>query len=393
MAVLVVGACLLHGGATSQAASPLQATGEFENGNGRVVAIDQEARSVTIAPVQIRGARNIWWHVEISGIEPGETIELHIQDFNRVAGEAHPVYSYDGETWHRMDSETTPHRQTFEQSKVRIARNLPYTHTDSLMLAERLAESPRVNVSDLCTSEEGRPVKLLRFTDPKVPDADKQLVWVQARQHAFESHSSHVAEGLAEWLIGDSPEAVKLLGSTIVYVVPVMDVDSVATGAAGKDQKPVDFNRCWGKDAHWVAVRSVIARLDEETQHRPLLAFIDLHSPWYRNTNHWYLPDPEPMKHNARAFAERFEQALDRFDAANSWKNRYTDLRASEPVRSRNYAVDHWLAADGPGVAITKETAHWKDNDGRFITVQGLRDYGAALGMALNDTVPAAQAD
>ncbi len=365
------------------AVAELAACGDFENGNAVVRAVDRDARVVTIAPEPLRGCRNIWWHVRLTDIRPGETIELRVVDFDPVAGEAHPVYSYDRRTWHRMESERSPHRQVFTEPSVWIARNLPYTHTDSLRLAQRLGRLPCVEVRDLCTSEEDRPVKLLRITDPATSDNGKGVVWVQARQHAFESHSSRVAEGLADWASSDAEPAAALRRRAVVYIVPIMDVDSVVAGGAGKDQKPVDFNRCWGEGAHWTAVRSAVALLERETRDRELLAFLDLHSPWYRNPNHWYLPKPEPLQEQSRWFTGRFTAAVAAIDGANSWKDRFVDAPGSEETRSRNFAVARWLAPAGRGVALTMETAHWKDNDGQFITAEGLRDYGRALGMAL----------
>lgn len=368
-------------------AGELAARGDFENGNVVVVAVDQQARSVTIAPQPVRQCRNLWWHVRLTGIRPGETVELRVVDFDPVAGEVHPVYSYDGTTWNRMQSRRSPHRQVFSETSVSIARNIPYTYTDSLRLAERLARLPCVGSHHLCASEEGRSVKLLRITDPGTADDGKKVVWVQARQHAFESHSSRVAEGLAIWVAGDAERAARLRRRAVVCVVPIMDVDGVAAGGAGKDQKPVDFNRCWGEDAHWIAVRSAVELLDRQTREHELVAFLDLHSPWYANTNHWYLPKPAPLQEQARAFAELFAAAVQSSGGANSWKNRFVDPPGSEQTRSRNFAVSRWIAPTGCGVSMTQETAHWKDNDGEFITAQGLLDYGRALGLALFEWV------
>jgi hypothetical protein len=363
---------------------------DFDNGNAVVRAIDQDARVVTVSPRQVRGARNIWWHLRLTGIEPGETVELRIVEFDPVAGEIHPVYSYDGRTWQRMDEPRTPHRQTFTQSSVWIARNVPYPYGDSLKLAERLEGRPRTEVLDLCRSEEDRAFKLLRFTDDESPDEGKKLIWVQARQHAFESHSSHVAKGLALWLTGDSPEAAELCRRAVVYVVPIMDVDSVAVGGAGKDQQPVDFNRCWGDDPHWNAVRAAIERIDREGRQRELVCFLDLHNPWYRDTHHWHLYGNERLQQNARGFGARFVAALEGSDAPNSWRNRFITRYSEGPDKagmSKNFAVRRWLADSERGVSMTMETAHWKDNDGRFITRKGLHAYGAALGGAMLDLV------
>ncbi|MCC7333888.1 MAG: hypothetical protein IT422_02255 [Pirellulaceae bacterium] len=94
----------------------------------------------------------------------------------------------------------------------------------ALNCRQKLEQHPHVSVEDLCLSEENRAVKILRITDPTVVDKDKKLFWIQARLHAFESHSSWVAEGAARWISGDSAEAKRLREKAIVYVAPIMDV-------------------------------------------------------------------------------------------------------------------------------------------------------------------------
>ena len=70
-------------------------------------------------------------------------------------------------------------------------------------------------------------------------------VWIQARQHAWESGSSWVGKGLLDWAVSQDPLAVQLRRSTTIHFVPIMDVDSVAEGAGGKDAVPRVHNRDW----------------------------------------------------------------------------------------------------------------------------------------------------
>ena len=390
---VVVGSLLLFlsPAAATIGVAELALDSDFENGNGIVVEVDQEAGRITFSPERLRGSVNIWWHVRLTGVEPGRELELVVTGFDNVARECNPVFSYDRKTWHRLNDTTSPHRQTFEQSTVWIARNIPYTYTDSLELAQLIARDhgKLVQVSDLCTSEGGKAVKLLRITDPDTSDDGKQLIWLQARQHAFESHSSHVAEALAWWLCGDSDEATALRQQAIVCIVPVVDVDSVIDGGAGKNQQPVDFNRSWSRDSHWAAVRAVIELLDQKTQQHELAVFIDLHSPYYADSNHWYLPKPEALQVHAHAFARLYADTVKDIEGANHWdqRARMIDAAGSEDTRARNYATSHWLDDTARAVAMTMEVAHWTDGrnrgEGGFITLDGLRDYGRALGVAM----------
>ena len=57
-----------------------------------------------------------------------------------------------------------------------------------------------------------------------------------------------------EWLVSDDPRAETLRKAAKIYVVPIMDIDNVAIGAGGKDQKPHDHNRDWSDQPHWHSV-------------------------------------------------------------------------------------------------------------------------------------------
>jgi hypothetical protein len=368
----------------------LSVIADFDNANAVVRSIDAENRVVAVAPRTVREARNIWWHFRIEGLRPGETVEIRIEDFDRVANEIHPVYSYDRLTWHRFDDRTTPYRQRFDESAVWIARNLPFSYADSLDLAGELARGPHADILTLCLSEEGRPVKMIRFGDSGGENQRRPMVWVQARQHAFESHSSRIAAGLARWLAGASPQAEELRKHALIYIVPIMDVDSVATGGAGKDQQPVDFNRAWTEDSPWTAVRAAIAAIDRARANNAFTVFLDLHNPWYHETSHWHLWGSDRIMRNNTAFADRFAAILARSSPPNSWENRQVrHERAPYDARSQRFIAKNRLGDTPDGVSLTMEAPHWKDADGRFITAEGLEAFGVALGLALHETLVA----
>ena len=380
--VIVILSILWLGCADHRQLPGLNISADFDNGNAEIKEIDQTRREITITPRNINDARDIWWHFQITGIIPGEEITVRVEDFYSSAGEINLVYSYDKETWHRTDDSKSPYLQKFTESSVWIARNIPYPYEFSLELARRLQDNPNVMVSDLCRSEENRRVIRLRFTDSAVPDAEKKIIWVQARQHAFESHSSWEADGLAMWLAGDSPEAVELRKRAVVNVIPIMDVDNVYKGGAGKDQKPVDFNRCWRQDEQWNAVKSAIETLDEETLTAELAVFIDLHSPWYPELHHWHVPAGTDST-VIRTFGNLFVKDLRERRAPNSWENEYVYKYIAQTNEAAvHLAMSRWIKNPSEAFAIVMETAHWKDNNGTYISKEGLTHFGESLGRA-----------
>ena len=360
---------------------------DFDNGNGTLYKWEADQNKLFVKIERVRGCQNIWWHFRITGLTPGRRITINC-DHDRIAGEAHPVYSTDGENWQRFSDDSVPFNEKFDAESVYVARNIPYPYGKSVRLAERMKGKKNVQVLTLCKSEAARDVVMLRFTDPNVPDAGKKLFWIQARQHAFESHGSWVAQGAAQWLASDAPAAASLLKRAIVYVIPIMDVDSVFEGAAGKGQKPVDFNRCWSDSEdmkRWNAVDAAIKKLDAETKTHPLVFFLDLHDPYYREPHHWHIV-PGADRDLTKKFTALFVNSLKELNGPNSWENwhRWPDeSRPSTSPTATRYAANHW-AKHPRNICICMETAHWKDNDGKFITSDGLLAFGNALTLTAN---------
>jgi len=373
---------------------------DFENGNG-ILRYNQRAnRALVIEPRQINDSTNIWWHFKIHGITPGEYIQLHIVHSPitepEFAGDCHPVYSYDGVTWHRFCGAKSPFIQRFDAPSVEICRNIPYPYGKTLDLAEAM-HGPYVQASDLATSEEGRAVKMLRLTDPAVPDEGKRVIWMMARQHAFESHSSWYAEYFARWAASDDPPAADLRRRAIIYVAPMMDVDNVAHGSAGKEQmgadgQRADFNRSWGDRPAWAAVRAAKRLLERLKETHDIAAFLDMHNPWYPNTPSWHLPPS--MREEGVRFAETWSAELEATGTGIRWKHRIAQPATGAKTISREPSLDKVSSGEYAArtlferpeghLCITIETAHWLDGYGNLITLQSLQAYALALGRALN---------
>jgi hypothetical protein len=374
-------------------ASDLVFDSDFENGNGFLRYNYRESRSLVIEPMQINDSNNIWWHFRVDGITPGEFLKIHVVHCP-IAGDSNPVYSYDGLTWHRFTSTRSPYVQRFDAPSVQIARNIPYPYTRTLELAAQMV-GPHVQVTDLATSEEGRSVKMFRFTDPVVPDAGKRVIWIMARQHAFESHSSWYAEGLARWQLSDHPLAAELRRRAVVYVTPMMDVDNVYRGGAGKEQlshdgRRVDFNRSWGEHPPWAAVRAAKQLLEKVRQSHDIAAFVDLHNPWYQDPPHWHIR--YEFAEQATAFAEVWSAELEAMGSGARWKHWLRtqprgSSRGAEPtpgmIGATEYAGQRLFDRHEGHVCCTIETPHWQDGYGTPISIGSLYAYGEALGRSL----------
>jgi len=363
----------------------LSATGDFSNGNAKVVAIDHAAGRVTIESIN-KGGRNVWWHVRIDGLVEGQKYTLETRGLDPVGADTAPAITYDQKSFERLTSRKSPYTFTAKGASAYLSRNCPYTVERAVSLGEALLKNPHVKVLSLCKSEKDSDVPLLMVSHNGETPASRKVMWAIARQHAFASHSSWAADGLIRWAASDAPDALEFRKRFILYVVPIMDVDSVAIGAGGKDQKPIDFNRSWGLEPPpWRAVGEVQKRLRNDHKEHGIAAFFDLHNPYFAEGSHWYAPaaDDPAARQKFDRFLKHYNESLK--DAENTFTNTVKPPAASKgrELTSRVWA-GKLLGSDA--VTATIEITHLLDGNGKIVTIAGLQNFGAQLGRSVAAT-------
>lgn len=317
---LFIGACLFL------ARDPLSVRSDFEGGSAKVVEIDQQARRITFMPggAPARGWP-CWWYFRIDGVKPGETITLKLIASTAVADKpgskplaaswsrpSHAACSADGTDWRQTgpgtpDGDAMIYKVEPSGNSVYVAWGPPCTpSTVSTWMREWSKRCPQAKVEQLCVSREGRPVPMLRVMAGDTPPEKRIGVWVQARQHAWESGSSWVAKGFGDWLTGESAGAAWLRDNAEVVLVPVMDIDNAATGNGGKDALPQDHNRDWSDQPHWNEVKAAMARISEWIAKGRMDVFLDLHNPAPGDPSFFYVLDDNLMAEKARQNRDRF---------------------------------------------------------------------------------------
>ena len=187
-----------------------------------------------------------WFHARFDGL--AEPLTLVLTGLNDVyeGRPAHsinqddkPVISRDGRTWERLTSTSFDAERgeltvplPAADGPLYLAMLEPYGPAELAELAE-LVPAERRSVAGL--TAEGRPIPLWILGNP---DATRS-VWVMARQHAWESHTSWCADGLVRWLLADPPHDL------CVVVLPMVDPDGVVRGGTRVNRHGYDVNRHW----------------------------------------------------------------------------------------------------------------------------------------------------
>lgn len=159
-----------------------------------------------------------------------------------VTADTPPVLSFDNKTWTHVETfeydASVPRMRlkiTPKTKRFWIAHTPPYTgdHLDAL----RRWAGKRMQTEIIGKSVDGRPVELWTLgSGPKT-------VWLFFRQHAWETGSSWVGEGLIRHLL--APESAGMLKRITWKIYPMPDPDGVARGGVRFNRNGYDLNRNW----------------------------------------------------------------------------------------------------------------------------------------------------
>ena len=376
-------------GHRSLAGKELQVSTDFPGGSGEVVSLDQKEHSISIQPTAHadRGWA-CWWYVKISGIEPGETLQLTVGNAPWATPDR-AAFSTDNENWAQTEAgkregKLITYHHTVQAEQCWFAWGPPFTPNDAKQLVEEAARSSEfAQAFNLCQTRKGNAVPALHVREVSdLADGDRHGIWIQARQHAWESGSSWVCQGLVEWLVSDDDRARLLRQSSDIYIVPVMDIDNVTIGAGGKNQKPHDHNRDWSDKPHWNAVREATHRILKLNANDRFDLFIDLHNPGAGSKNPFFYISPRDLlTDEGRANLDRFLASV-RLDMTGPLA--FTgQTQTSGPNYDKRWREisKNWVTFNTADhvVAVTLETA-WNTPHS---TTAGYRQVGRELGMSV----------
>lgn len=274
----------------------------FESGSARVLFLDEETQTITITPAgdPERGIPN-WWYLRIDGIKVTLPLVLQVEARNdlipdELTGQGKktsPAFTWplqaaislDGKTWKQTEAgQKSNNRMVYKvqpsSSTIWLAWGPPFTPTDALDFVNGISQAHSfAKAFTLARSLEGRQVPALQIAEGSKPVVQRPAVWISARYHAWECGGSWVATGITEWLLSDNQQAKWLRQYAEIFVVPLLDVDHVATGDGGKHCLPQDHNLDWSDKPHWPEVAAAQKRILALAKEGRMNMFLDLHNP------------------------------------------------------------------------------------------------------------------
>ena len=263
--------------------SQIRVCAGFEGGNVKILQIEG-TKIFFKAAYKKHQKSNVWFYFKICGFPKDSTLTLYqIIDFIPFTNHK-LIYSYDNYNWHianAIQSNASLNVFRLPASKsdtIFVALTYPYTYSKLLEFTGSLAKNYNFDTTTLTYSEHGRKVPLLIISGTSNDTVSRDMIWIIARQHAFEAPANYFIEGFIEYLVSNDSLAIFFRKQNIAYIVPMMDVDNVAEGKSGRGQLPVDFNRDWTDTAHWTAIEEVQNLISSTAELNNFRIFIDVHS-------------------------------------------------------------------------------------------------------------------
>lgn len=366
----------------NQYTNSIQINTDFEGGNGKLKALGPNNHVRLASEFKDRDTENITFYCELSDLDP--TMPLLLETESSYAGD-YCFYSYDQISWSRSNMKSGGIINIpLISNKVYVAHFPPYLYSRITSILDSLKNvaDNHYQVIELTKSEDGHPVEMVKITDPCYDNGDKKLVWVLGRQHAFEHPANYVTEGMLQFFVSNDPLAQRIRKEAIIYIVPMMDVDSAIDGASGKDQDPVDFNRDWispSHTSHWNAVKAAKTWIANTTSQNELSLFIDSHSISPTGSDNFHVYQNITQQ---EILMENFDN---RSDVHNSFTYGTVPFNNLNTATSQDFVLQYY---NTPSLlSITPETNFHFADPTSFWTVNKLIDQGKIFGHVCSDFI------
>ena len=398
MKLLFLSFTILCGFLIADLSAEVTVTTDFEGGSAEVVGIAAGGRQIIVKPKVVFGRGwPCWWYFRVDGLSPQQAYTVTIQSATNIYREddvlasqwAWPdsaAISFDNQQWNRTEpGERTETGMTYTFTatgeRAWLAWGPPFlASTAEAALKNAKSKVPEAEIFVLAETRHEREVKGIRFGAISEGKEKPFGIWVQARQHAWESGGSWVGLGFLNWATSDALEAVSLREKAIIHFIPIMDVDNVTEGAGGKNAIPRDHNRDWDKSPVYPEVQAAQHKMRELNADGTFDLYVDLHNPGASEKDVYFFgPDLQQLSDDQRRNYNRLQHLavthIPKMKKDYQFPSYVRDQEEFDRMSAswvKNHTAPHV-------VAVTLETG-WNRPEG---TQEGYQKIGEQLGRAI----------
>lgn len=194
--------------------------------------------------------------------------------------------------------------------RLHIAHCYPYTLTMledylKVLLKTNSRKGLKLERAIIGKSVGSLPIEVLSVAEAnELPDSQKKIIVVMARQHPGESQSSFVCEGFINNLLGRSKEACYLRRHCIIKIIPMVNPDGVVMGNYRTNLSGYDLNRKWDaadKKSTFPEVACIKNYISELNRAKKVKVILDLHG-HSKKLGSFFYGNPHPQPESVRGF-------------------------------------------------------------------------------------------
>jgi hypothetical protein len=205
-----------------------------------------------------RNRQASWYYFRIDGAK-GRTVTIELTnllgEYNYQSGvhavtrNTRPVWSEDNRSWEHLEKvewDDTKKELRFQVTprtdRLWVAHVPPYTTEHLKTLLADLRRETSVRVESVGKTVQGREIPLVTLNDRA---GGRPVIWIMARQHAWETGTSHMMDAALRWLVSSDPEARHFRTAATWKIFPMADPDGCARGGVRYNANGYDLNRNW----------------------------------------------------------------------------------------------------------------------------------------------------
>jgi hypothetical protein len=381
-------------------AAAITVSASFDGGSiGRVETLAPNHLRCAVAGQADQNHRNRqanWYYFRLDNL-PRQEVRIDFTDLlgeynfrpgaHAVTRNTRPVFSYDDRTWTHFTGEQMSWddqevrltvRFTPTRSTMWIAHMVPY---GKLELARLVAiRHPDMKHEVIGGTVHNRDITLLTITDPSVADSGKKVIWLMARQHAWETGTSWVADGAVRFLLSSDADAARIRRAAVFKVIPLFDMDGAAEGTVRFNVNGYDNNRNWDtadpkRMPEITSVRkALLAWVDSG---HPIDIFLAMHNTESSDYVEGATADPK-IKPMADDLVSRLRASTSFLDPASPRNS------MAAPIDKGRYTVNQYLYTERKLPAFLMEMRVEEHPDlKRPRTTQDFLDFGVGLAKSL----------